>query len=753
MSERAARITVEQNGVTVFAGEHELLLGSRTGCDIVIDDPVVADRHCRIGWDGAFTVRDLGSVTGTWVDGKRATAASELHDGDQIVLGVSRAVVRIEGTGQRARLVLDLQRGAFWWKKSAKGVFDNDPDAMVRAEVDFGRFPALRLANRIAAVAALVLLVAAMFVAAVFEPLADPGPLLPAHAFVQQVAAGGDPHSADPHSAARIAAEQGCNACHDPRHGPTATKCMQCHGDLAAPATWRHPWLGDGELASLPGHDVDEAFCTTCHRDHEGTDFLKPEAKARVGDCAGCHAVAGATFDRAVLLAKVPPPSTATRGRAFATHTFPHDVHLEQGMRCTLCHTIDPDVAAARTRGAADDPDRSDFAAVPFATCKSCHVPDAAPLPALAAADRTRWLATDHQWPVAWHGTDDDGRGCQQCHAGSERDGTIVFGPELRKVERAAQTVDQHAAERARYVAGRRLHEAEFAAHAGGRGCGDCHLRDALVPTAPQPARPFWHALHLAPSALQPIAGSAGAISRDERGGCASCHGDRQQSHALLPATKGAYAWPSDAEAQAACRECHADGAGEVVLQATPLSFPVEQRRTTADFPHAAHVGSKAFGTAGTALADGCFSCHTFTAPSSGDVLQMVPTVKAGVADCRQCHEGHAHIGGGSCQQCHPTIAGRSNSFLVSAGVPAGSEVGGRAVPAPPVRPWPAANGFSHLSPGHSGNDLQGQPLTCAHCHDERGTAAAKTIDAVPVPDESHAACRDCHLQRQFHWR
>ena len=299
----------------------------------------------------------------------------------------------------------------------------------------------------------------------------------------------------------------------------------------------------------------------------------------------------------------------------------------------------------------------------------------------------------------------------------------------------------------------RHLHSDEFAAHAGNQGCGECHLRQAVVPTAPRPARPFWHSLHMPAATLQPIAGTAGAVSADQRAGCLSCHGDQQQSQALLPATKGCYAWPADPTAQAACRSCHADGERELVLQATPIELPADRRRTAIDFPHAAHVGSKAFGAAGTALADGCFSCHTFAAPSSGDDLQLVPIVKAGVADCTQCHQGHDHVGGGSCQQCHPAVPGRSNSFLQSARVPVGTMVAGRAVPPPPTRAWPAGNGFSHLSPGHSGNDLQGKPLTCAHCHDERATAAAKTIDTVPVPDESLPTCRECHLQRQFHWR
>ncbi|MBX3463733.1 MAG: FHA domain-containing protein [Planctomycetes bacterium] len=746
-----ARIVVAQGGTTVCRSDAEVVIGGRTGCDVVVDDPLLADRHCRIAWDGTFTVRDLGSATGTWVDGKRVGAATDLGDGSEIVLGTTRLAVRITGAGPSMALALDVQPNAFWWQKPGKGVFDNDPDAMVRAEVGFGRFPALHLLNRLAAVAAVVLLLAALFVGAVFDPLADAGPLLPAHAHVQANAAA----SADPHAPARIAAEQGCRACHEPGHGPTATRCLQCHGDLRAEPTRRHPWTGDGELGALPGLAVDEGLCVRCHRDHAGRDFLHPEAQALVGDCAACHATPGEPFDLAALRAKAraAAPAAPPRQQPFASWTFPHEAHLAKGMPCAVCHAVDGAVAAARERGVADDPDRRDFAPVPFATCAACHVPDGTPLAQVAADDAARWRAKDHQWPVAWHGTEEGGRGCRQCHAEERRDGATVFGPELRPVERPAATVEQYVAERARYLAGARRHTAEFAAHAGARGCGECHLTGQVQTQAARPARPFWHALHLAPTALQPATGTAGAVSQDPRGGCASCHGDLGESTALRPAAQGAFTWREDAGADPACRVCHADGDAGVTLQPVPVAVAPDGRRAVADFPHGVHVRSQAYGRPGSTLADGCFSCHTFVAPATGDDLQRVPVVKSGVADCRGCHQGHANVGGGACQQCHPAIDGRSSSFLEHARVPAGTLVGGRAAPARPMRAWPAANGFSHLSPGHTGSGLDGKPLDCASCHDVALTAAAKSLDAVPIPDGSQAVCRDCHLERQFHWR
>lgn len=181
-------IVVTQNGNQLHSGKGPVTVGGRVGCDVVVDDAVVADRHLQVAFDGVFTVRDLGTVSGTWLDGKRVTAPTPIRDGAMLVFGTS--VLRCKLAEGEAQLELELERQAFWWKKPGKGAFDNDPDAMVRREVGFGRFPLLHAANRVAIVAASVLVIAAVFVAAVMDPLADPGPLQPSHALVLAAAAG-----------------------------------------------------------------------------------------------------------------------------------------------------------------------------------------------------------------------------------------------------------------------------------------------------------------------------------------------------------------------------------------------------------------------------------------------------------------------------------------------------------------------------------------------------------------------------------
>lgn len=750
----APRIVVADATGPLIDSDAAVVFGTRAGCDVVLDDAVAAGRHCEFVHDGAFRVRDLGSVSGTWLDGTRVAGAMPVPDGGTLVLGTSRLVAKHETRDGVPCLSLQLQRNAFWWRKSGKQVFDNDPDALVRSEVAFGRFPALRAGNRIALVAAAALLLGGAFVAAVIEPLADAGPLLPVHATVTSGVPVAGAHAGFARCQA-LAAEQGCNVCHTTGAGAPESKCLQCHEDLRAPATWRHPYHNDGALGPLPGMHVDDAFCVVCHQDHQGADFLKAASDRLVGDCAACHG----TLDdaaRTALLAKVPVTVPPPRLVDYDTYRFPHAAHLapDVAIDCRVCHRVDPDTVARRRDGLPDDPDRHDFATVPYETCAACHVPGA-PDAGIDAQQLERWRPEErHRWPVSWHGTDEGGQKCAACHAAAERGGARVFGPELRTVVRPAATAEQYAAERARYTVPARTHAEQFAAHAAGRACTSCHV-GALPAAIVREARPFWHALHLADGALRPAADRRGPGSIDAEAGCLSCHQDLRDAGSLRDATTAAYHWPATDAAQAACRTCHREGertGGRALpLQAASTSIPPERRSLAgahpADFPHDVHVRSAAFGVSGS-LAAGCFACHEFVPVAGGRDFESVPRTRPGAADCTDCHAGHADVGGGACQQCHPAEAGRSNSFLAASRVAPGTLVRGRPTPEPPRRSWPGQNRFSHLSPGHSRPDLG-----CDDCHDRAGTAAAATLDAVPIPDDRHPSCRECHLQRQFHWR
>lgn len=79
-----------------------LMIGRTPDNDLAIDHPLVSRRHARIDRSGArWTVTDLGSTNGTFINGRRVTSPSALAIGDVVDLGGSRLVLLDENRFER----------------------------------------------------------------------------------------------------------------------------------------------------------------------------------------------------------------------------------------------------------------------------------------------------------------------------------------------------------------------------------------------------------------------------------------------------------------------------------------------------------------------------------------------------------------------------------------------------------------------------------------------------------------------------
>jgi hypothetical protein len=85
---------VKKDGASRVALAANNLLGRSSSCTLRLDSSKASAEHARIGYrDGDWTVRDLGSRNGTFLNGERLEVggARQLRSGDEIALGDSAA--------------------------------------------------------------------------------------------------------------------------------------------------------------------------------------------------------------------------------------------------------------------------------------------------------------------------------------------------------------------------------------------------------------------------------------------------------------------------------------------------------------------------------------------------------------------------------------------------------------------------------------------------------------------------------------
>src|SRR5262249_37906137 len=86
-------------------GEQGLVVGRSADADLFVDVAHASRRHARLSVQaGAFLVEDLGSINGTFVNGRKITEPTVLHGGDRIFVGgaLLEAVFRGEAPPERS---------------------------------------------------------------------------------------------------------------------------------------------------------------------------------------------------------------------------------------------------------------------------------------------------------------------------------------------------------------------------------------------------------------------------------------------------------------------------------------------------------------------------------------------------------------------------------------------------------------------------------------------------------------------------
>jgi pSer/pThr/pTyr-binding forkhead associated (FHA) protein len=77
-------------GETFRPAGDRTLIGRSPDCDIFLDDVTVSRRHAELLANaGRFTIRDLGSLNGTFVN-RRRIESIELEDDDEVQIGKYR---------------------------------------------------------------------------------------------------------------------------------------------------------------------------------------------------------------------------------------------------------------------------------------------------------------------------------------------------------------------------------------------------------------------------------------------------------------------------------------------------------------------------------------------------------------------------------------------------------------------------------------------------------------------------------------
>lgn len=88
----------ERGSAVVPLRDGEAVIGRGEDCNLIVEDGLMSRRHARFRLEGdVFTVEDLRSTNGVYVNGQRITQSAVLHPGDLVLVGGSK--LRVESRG------------------------------------------------------------------------------------------------------------------------------------------------------------------------------------------------------------------------------------------------------------------------------------------------------------------------------------------------------------------------------------------------------------------------------------------------------------------------------------------------------------------------------------------------------------------------------------------------------------------------------------------------------------------------------
>lgn len=94
------RLTVRtgsQAGQVISFRRLPFVIGSEPGCHLRVTSAAISPRHCVLqAGPGGIVIKDLGSTSGTWIDGVRIESSTSIGDGDELRIGALTLAIRVE---------------------------------------------------------------------------------------------------------------------------------------------------------------------------------------------------------------------------------------------------------------------------------------------------------------------------------------------------------------------------------------------------------------------------------------------------------------------------------------------------------------------------------------------------------------------------------------------------------------------------------------------------------------------------------